>query len=129
MTNEMEPSGGDDYKKNNEKFLLYLFFCAAYSDYQIKDTEKNMIREKMVDRNLVSSEDFDNHWQHVGDLFKSHNDYEAGRYIEKSIAELNLGARERHKIFRDLSEIVSADGKVDLSEKMNLFKFKKMLKL
>jgi hypothetical protein len=123
----MAESQQDFYSSTYEGFILYLYLCAAFSDYQIRESERHMILDKMQRRGLMSAEEFDKHWYNVSTLFKSHNDYESERFIEKTCRELNIGQEARQRIYNDLKDIIDADGVEDASERVNLFKFKKML--
>jgi uncharacterized tellurite resistance protein B-like protein len=117
----------DIYTSTYEGFILYLYLCAAYSDYQLKETERHMIREKMSKSGLLQADNFDQHWYEVYMLFKSHNDYASEQYIERTCKELGIDKSQRLKIYNDLKDIIDADGHEDASEKVNMFKFKKML--
>jgi len=112
-----------------ERFLLYMYLWAAEADFEVGMPEIDVIRDKMVKRGLVSAKDFDAHWHKALRDFKTHNDYESEKYIEQNIEELPLNHDARLKIFNDLQDIMMADGKEGASEKMNMFMFKKMLKL
>jgi hypothetical protein len=119
----------DTDKSTYERFILYLYLSAAYADFEIKEAEKDIIREKMEESGLLSPVEFEAHWQKALHDFKTHNDYECEQYIEKTCEELNLDVAAKQKIYDDLKEIMEVEGGEAGPEKMNLFKFKKMLKL
>jgi uncharacterized tellurite resistance protein B-like protein len=117
----------DDY--TYEKFVLYLYLCAAYSDYKINEDEKEVIREKMAKLGLIKLEDFDKSWAQVLHDFKMHNDLESMEHVQACSNMLNIDHVARVKIYNDFKDIVWADGKQDDAERINMFKFKKILNI
>jgi uncharacterized tellurite resistance protein B-like protein len=111
------------------QFMMYLYLCAAYSDFKINTDEVDMIREKMKRYNIISPEDFDKHWHKVVHDFRSHSDFESIQHIEDCFSSLNMDEKARLKIYNDFKDILMADGREDQSEKMGLFRFKKILGL
>lgn len=111
------------------KFILYLYLCAAYADYNVNEEEIDLIKEKMLKFNLMNAAEFDKNWQKVLHDFKKHNDFESMQHIEECADELHINKAQREKIYNDLKDIIYADGKEEEDEKLNLFRFKKMLGL
>lgn len=112
-----------------EKFILYLYLCAAYADYQIDETEVDMIKEKMVKRGFLTEENFSKNWHEVLHDFKKHNDLESMEHIEGCVKDLKIDAASKQKIYADLQEIMEVDGEEEESERVNLFRLKKMMGL
>lgn len=110
-----------------EKFILYLYMVAAYADYQIQEEEIDLIRDKVSSRDLINVEVFDRTFNEVLLLFKSHNDFESMQYIEKQCKELEVSNEAKLKIYHDFQDIIMADGKEENIEKMNMYRFRKML--
>ncbi len=110
-----------------EKFILYLYLCAAYADYKIEESEKDVIREKMAKMGVIKAENFDKCWNQVLHDFKQHNDLETMEHVQACCAQLNIDELARMKIYKDFKDIVWADGKQDDAERINMFKFKKIL--
>ncbi|RYD81608.1 MAG: TerB family tellurite resistance protein [Sphingobacteriales bacterium] len=110
-----------------EKFVLYLYLCAAYSDYQINTDEKDIIREKMATLGIIKPESFDKCWNSVLHDFKQHNDFETMEHIQKCSTQLEIDEIGKMKIFKDLKDIIWADGKEEDTERINMFRFKKIL--
>ncbi|MGZ5242549.1 MAG: tellurite resistance TerB family protein [Bacteroidia bacterium] len=110
-----------------EKFVLYLYLCAAYSDYKIDESEKDVIREKMAKMGLIKPENFDKCWNEVLHDFKMHNDIETMEHVQACSALLKIDDVARLKIYNDFKDIIWADGKQDDAERINMFKFKKIL--
>jgi uncharacterized tellurite resistance protein B-like protein len=110
-----------------EKFILYLYLCAAYADYQIEETEVDMIREKMIKSGFVTEENFDSCWHQVLNDFKRHNDLESMEHIEGCVRDLKMDDATKHKIYKDLVEIMGVDGEEEESERVNLYRLRKMM--
>ena len=110
-----------------EKFILYLYLCAAYSDYKIDEDEVDLIKEKMKNKNLIKPEDFDRNWSRVWHDFRSHNDIDTIEHVEDCANHLHLDKNARIKIYKDIEDIIMVDGREEDSERINLFKFKKLL--
>jgi hypothetical protein len=112
-----------------EKFILYLYLCAAYADYEIEESEVDMIKEKMVKRGFLTEENFNKCWQEVLQDFKKHNDMESIDHIEGCVQDLKMDEANKRKIYKDLQEIMEVDGEEEESERVNLFRLKKMMGL
>ena len=110
-----------------EKFVLYLYLCAAYADYKINEDEKDVIREKVAKLGLIEPENFDKSWSQVLHDFKQHNDLETMEHVQNCCTKLHIDEVARMKIFKDFKDIIWADGKQDDAERLNMFKFKKIL--
>lgn len=110
-----------------EKFILYLYLCAAYADYQIDESELDLIREKMVKSGYVSKENFDSSWHQVLTDFRRHNDLESMEHISGCVRDLKMDEATRLKIFNDLKDIMEVDGEEEESERVNLFRLKKIM--
>jgi uncharacterized tellurite resistance protein B-like protein len=110
-----------------EKFVLYLYLLAAEADYQLQDEEVDIIKEKVTRNNFISPEAFDKTFHQVIRDYKNHNDFESLNHIQNCCRDLHLDKDARQKIYKDFQEIVMADGKEDDSERINMFKFRKML--
>ena len=110
-----------------EKLVLYLYLCAAYSDYQIEESEMDMIRGKMIKSGYIRSDDFDRCWQQVLNDFKKHNDLESMEHISGCVRDLKMDESTKQKIFKDLKEIMDVDGEEEESERVNLFRLKKII--
>jgi hypothetical protein len=110
-----------------EKLVLYLYLCAAYSDFKIEESEKDIIRNKMAKMGLIKPENFDKCWNEVLHDFKLHNDLETMEHVQKCSVNLKIDDVAKLKIFNDFKDIIWADGKQDDAERINMFKFKKIL--
>jgi uncharacterized tellurite resistance protein B-like protein len=110
-----------------EKFILYLYLMAAFADYQLQEEEIQVIKEKITRNNLISAEAFDKTFHQVVRDVKSHNDFESLLHIQNCCRDLSLDEKSRIKIYQDFQDIVLADGKEGDTERINMFKFRKML--
>jgi uncharacterized tellurite resistance protein B-like protein len=110
-----------------EKFILYLYLCAAYADYEVEESEIDMIKSKIVGSGLIPEDDFNASWQQVLNDFKRHNDIESMDHISGCVNDLKMDEATRLKIFNDLKEIMDVDGEEGESERVNLFRLKKIM--
>lgn len=110
-----------------EKFILYLYLLAAEADYKIQDEELALIKEKVIRNHLIRPEAFDHAFSEVLRDYRNHNDYESLEHIQNCCRDLHLDKNARLKIYHDFQDIINADGVEENSERINLFKFRKML--
>ena len=111
-----------------EKFVLYIYLWAAYSNYNLEKEEIHIVREKLGKHNLITPAAFDKYYHGVLSLFHSHNDYECQQYIEKSIDHLKLDENMRRKIYEDIKDIIHGE-KIHDEESMQLLKFRRILNI
>ena len=110
-----------------EKFILYIYLAAAYSDFNVNEEEEHFIKDKVLGYQLIAEDNFEDIWFEVLHDFKSHNDYTSMEHIRKTAKELDLDEQAREKIIQDVNEIMMADGVEEDTERINLFKLKKIL--
>jgi hypothetical protein len=110
-----------------EKFLLYLYLVAAYSNYKIEDEELYMMKDKLEKYKLIKPENFPKYYKQVLFEFRTHNDYQMQQYIEGELDRFKLDDSAKNKIIKDIEDIVMADGIVENSEDLQLYKLKKIL--
>ena len=114
-----------DYKK----FVLYLYLIAAYANYEVEEEEYDLIKTKLDSSQLVPAEAFEKIYKEVKSDFEQHNDYESIRHVQATQQHLNIKKEEMHKLYDDLKEIVMADHVVEESERIELFRLRKIMGL
>ena len=112
-----------------KEFILYLYLCGAFSDFNMQDEEMDLIAEKLQKRNIVDEEHFEKVYRQTLHLFKSHNEVKMKEYIERSVEKFNLSNADKTAIFRDLKQISASDGRKSATEQVQLFKLKHYLGL
>ncbi|MDQ3072393.1 MAG: hypothetical protein M3Q97_03895 [Bacteroidota bacterium] len=111
------------------RFILYLYLSAAYADYRIEEDEYFLIKEKLERYKLIDMEEFESVYREVLHEFQGHNDFESMQYVRRCEKSLNMDKPALRKIFTDLKDITQADDVVEDTEKMGLFRLKKVMGL
>lgn len=108
--------------------VLYLYLYAANSNYRIDDSEIDMIRQKMEALSFTHSKaDFGSQCREALTLLKSHNEYTTLQYVEKNLQQLTLDKAGRMKLYKDVRDIMGADGEKEAAEEGALLRIKHML--
>ena len=108
-------------------YILYLYIHIAYADGIVQDSEEVLIKYKI--KGLFPEDDMNEKYEEAIKLYKA----DAGKHetiIDAGHTQfVDVEFYKKYKVFRDLYNIISADGIVDAKETEALEKLKKIIGL
>jgi len=113
-------------KESHEYFVTYLYVCVALSDYNLADEEVMEIYDKLRPFNL-NEDQIRNLLKEVIKEYSKHSDAESIDFIKKHCSSICQSQQEKEKIFKDLEDIINADGIVKDVELIIYRNIKKIL--
>lgn len=108
-----------------EHFITYIFFCMAYSDQSMDESELETIKSfvlSIVECNELSGSII----EEVKTEIIHHSQEEKELYIEKNIEQFITSEEGKEKLIQGIEEIIIADLNVEADE-MEFYRFLKRL--
>ncbi len=102
--------------KTFKDFVIFLYFYIAYADHEFHPAEEALIRSK-IERL------FPKDLNHTSRFKEAHQSYLAAAaadlkpIIEKGVRDFpHVGSNDKYHVYKDLYDIINADGRVDEKE-------------
>lgn len=109
-------------------FVLFLYVYMAYADGDFHDTEKKVILEKM--RKLFPEPTHPEKLDKAIKEYQSISSSEINQLIKNTFDKFaHIKFSQKYKVYRDMFDIINADGKIEESETAALEKLKAIIDL